>query len=296
MPTTNADLETLIERELDAPAPAAVEAIAAAARARHGQGIAAILFYGSCYRDGVVEDRLVDLYLLADDYRSVHTNLLSAWANRLVPPNVYYLETTAKGQTVRAKYALMTLDQLEAKVGTGTDNPYFWARFAQPTGLVWCRDGNATKKRVVDILGKAVRTTFAAARGLTHDMAASEALWTMIFVETYRTELRAEKPYRAAEIYQSASDRYDRITRALIKEGLPPQPRSWGRTRRRGKLLSVLRLMKAAFTFTAGADYLAWKIERHSGAQVELTDWQRRHPILASPPILWRLLRTKAVR
>ena len=296
MRSAHADLETLIERELDAPAPEAVQAIAAAARQRHRHGIAAVLFYGSCYRDGIVEDRLVDLYLLADDYRSVHGNILSAWANALVPPNVYYLETEAAGQTVRAKYALITLDQLEAKVGRGTDNPYFWARFAQPTGLVWCRDDPVTKKRVVDILGKAVRTTFAAARALTQDMAASQGLWTMIFVETYRTELRAEKPHRAAEIYQSASDRFDQITRALIKERIEPQPRSWARTRRRGKLLSVLRLMKAAFTFTAGADYLAWKIERHSGSPVELTDWQRRHPILASPPILWRLLRTKAVR
>ena len=295
MPTAETDLRTLIERELDAPTPPAVRAIAEAARLRHGNGIAAILFYGSCYRDGIVEDRLVDLYLLADDYRSVHRNTLSAWANALVPPNVYYLEATSDGETVRAKYALVTQDQLQAKVGRATDNPYFWARFAQPTGLVWCRD-DAVRQRVVDSLGQAVRTTFAAARALTHDMAASEALWTMIFVETYRTELRAEKPFRAAEIYQSAKDRYDRLTRALIKEGIEPQPHAWARTRRRGKLWSVLRLMKAAFTFTAGADYLAWKIERHSGTRVELTDWQRRHPILASPPILWRLWRAKAVR
>ena len=295
MPKSSSSLETLIEAELDAPSPGAVQAIASAARQRHGQGITAVLFYGSCYRDGIVEDRLVDLYLLAESYAAVHENRVSAWANALVPPNVYYLETTAGGETVRAKYALVTMDQLEAKVGPGTENPYFWARFAQPTGLVWCRD-DATKKRVAGILGQAARTTFAAARALTHDMAASEALWTMIFLETYRTELRAEKPHRAAEIYQSAAARYDQITRALIHEGIKPQDRSWARTRRRGKLLSVVRLMKAAFTFTAGADYLAWKIERHSGTTIELTDWQRRHPILASPPILWRLLRTKAVR
>jgi hypothetical protein len=295
MSTVPATLASLIDAELAAPTPAAVRAIADAARARHGGGVAAVLFYGSCYRDGIVADRLVDLYLLADDYRSVHRNTVSAWANRLVPPNVYYLETVANGETVRCKYALVTMRQLDSKVAMRTDNPYFWARFAQPTGLVWCRD-ETTRKRVADIMGQAVRTTFAAARALTHDMAASEALWTMLFMETYRTELRAEKPYRAAEIYQSAAGRYDRITRALIAEGIKPRPRSWARTRRRGKALSVLRLVKAAFTFTAGADYLAWKIERHSGTPVELTDWQRRPPILASPPILWRLLRSKAVR
>ncbi len=295
MPRPSSDLEALIESELASPTPAAVHAIAAAARQRHGVGIEAILFYGSCYRDGIVEDRLIDLYLLAESYGPVHDNRLSAWANALVPPNVYYLETTADGATVRAKYALVTTTQLATKVGPATENPYFWARFAQPTGLVWCRD-ETTRRRVVGIMGRAVRTTFAAARALTHDMAASEALWTMVFLETYRTELRAEKPHRAAEIYQSAASRYDRITRVLIQEGVRPQHRSWARTRRRGKLLSVIRLMKAAFTFTAGADYLAWKIERHSGMAIELTDWQRRHPILASPPILWRLLRSKAIR
>lgn len=270
-------------------------AVAEAARRRHGSAIKAILFYGSCYRDGVVEDRLVDLYLLADTYQALHGNRLAALANRLVPPNVYYIETAHEGQTVRCKYAVLTLGQLAEKVLPRNRNPYFWARFAQPTGLVWVAD-EKSRETVLETLSQAVRTTFAAGRALTKDMAASEALWTMIFLETYRTELRAEKPYRAAEIYQSFAHRYDQITRILIGERIEPRPRNWPKIRRQGKALSVLRLIKAAFTFTAGADYLAWKIERHSGTRIALTDWQRRHPILASPPILWRLWRAKAVR
>ena len=54
--------------------------------------------------------------------------------------------------------------------------------------------------------------------------------------------------------------------------------------------------MKAAFTFRGGARYLAWKVERHSGEAVALTPWQERHPILAAPPLLWRLYRKGAVR
>ena len=289
------DLEAVLRAELATPAPAAVQAIARAARGRHAPGIAAVLFYGSCFRDGEVVDRLVDLYLLADAYETTGQGRIAAATNALLPPNVRYLEIGHEGRTVRAKYAIVTLDQLEAWVAPDTDNPYFWARFAQPTGLVWCRN-ETTRRRVTDIMAQAVRTTFAAARALTRDMAASEALWTVVFLETYRTELRAEKPDRAAEIYQSFAARYDRITRILIAEDVRPLPRSWTRTRRLGKALSVLRLMKAAFTFNGGADYLAWKIERHSGQPVPLTDWQRRHPILAAPPILWRLWRAKAVR
>ena len=58
----------------------------------------------------------------------------------------------------------------------------------------------------------------------------------------------------------------------------------------------MLRLVKAASTFTGGPDYLAWKIERHSGVKVELTPWQRRHPILAAPGMFWRLYRRGAFR
>jgi hypothetical protein len=72
--------------------------------------------------------------------------------------------------------------------------------------------------------------------------------------------------------------------------------RWWKRKRRRGKRYSVLRLAKASLTFAGGADYIAWKINRHAGAGIELKAWQRRHPLLAGLSLLPRLLRTGAVR
>jgi hypothetical protein len=65
---------------------------------------------------------------------------------------------------------------------------------------------------------------------------------------------------------------------------------------RRGKLLSALRLAKASATFAGGADYIAWKINRHAGTKIELKAWQRRHPLLAGITLLPRLLRSGAVR
>ena len=80
---------------------------------------------------------MIDLYLLCDDYAAVHRSRLMQWLNRLIPPNVYYVETAHAGAIVRAKYALVSLTQFERRMGPATRNPYFWARFAQPTGLVW---------------------------------------------------------------------------------------------------------------------------------------------------------------
>ena len=63
-----------------------------------------------------------------------------------------------------------------------------------------------------------------------------------------------------------------------------------------GKMLSVLRLAKASLTFAGGIDYLAWKINRHAGARIEIKPWQRRWPILGALTLLPRLLRSGSIR
>lgn len=292
-------LAAIVGAELAAQAPAAVAAIATAARERHGQGVRAVLFYGSCLRDGYHEGLMVDLYLLVDDYAAVHRSAPMRWLNRLIPPNVYYVETSHDGAVVRAKYALVSLPQFERRVGPGTRNPYFWARFAQPTGLVWSRDP-ATELRVQAALVQAILTTDRAVRPLLVDPSDALAFWARAFAESYRTELRAEKPHRAAAIVSREAGRYRRVTAALGTRSpdgdAATAARRWWLRRVEGKALSVLRLIKASFTFAGGADYIAWKISRHAGVPVEFSAWERRHPILAAPLVLWRLTRQGVVR
>jgi hypothetical protein len=295
-------LEATIEAELGAPVPAPVRAAAEAARLRHGGGVCAVLFYGSCLREGCDEDRIVDLYLLADGYASVHARPVQRWLNRLLPPNVYYLEAPHGTGTVRAKYALVGLAHLERLVRPEVRNPYFWARLAQPVALAWARDPDV-RARIRNIVTRAVATTFEAARPLAGEEPDASEVWERALAESYRTELRAEPPGRARELVAHDAERYRRIAAAL--RPMPGGPaasttaaaaRRWHRRRLEGKALSILRLAKASFTFEAGPDYVAWKIRRHTGVPVTLTSWQRRHPLLAAPLLLWRLARRGAVR
>ena len=200
---------------------------------------------------------------------------------------------------VRAKYALVSLPQFERRVGVATRNPYFWARFAQPTGLVWSRDA-ATGQRVREALVQAILTTDRAVRPLLADPSDGLAFWARAFAESYRTELRAEKPHRAEAIVRREAERYRRVTAALGARSpdgdAATATRRWRLRRIEGKALSVLRLLKASFTFAGGADYIAWKISRHAGVPVEFSAWERRHPILAAPIVLWRLSRQGIVR
>ena len=93
-------------------------------------------------------------------------------------------------------------------------------------------------------------------------------------------------------------DRYARFSApaiAAIPAALPRQA-SWRRRRIEGKTLSVVRLAKASATFAGGVDYIAWKINRHAGTNIEIKPWQRRWPLLAAISLLPRLLKSGAVR
>lgn len=70
----------------------------------------------------------------------------------------------------------------------------------------------------------------------------------------------------------------------------------WRLRRWQGRILSLLRLGKAVFTFANGVEYAVWKIERHTGVRVEITPMLRRHPILLGLVALRQLLRRGVLR
>jgi hypothetical protein len=63
-----------------------------------------------------------------------------------------------------------------------------------------------------------------------------------------------------------------------------------------GKLINLLRLLRAASTFEGAARYAAWKIERHSGVAIDVTPWRERHPVLAAPGVMLSIWREKRKR
>ena len=306
---TGGALEALRQEETARPVAAPITAITQAARARHGDAVSAVLFYGSCLRLDNDDGKIVDLYVLVDSYGAVYGRGLRAFLNWALPPNVFYLEAPFEGRQVRAKYALISLADFETGTSGGWFHPYLWARFAQPCRLPYCRDA-AVRARVVAALAGSVRKVAGEGLSLVDGRFVSRDLWVSVFRQTYRTELRAEPPERAEEIYQANAAHYGELAEMVLPAmGAAPEGEGWRAPRdapatggkwllRRwlGKLLSVARLVKAAFTFQDGAQYLLWKIERHSGVSITLTPWQRRHPVLASTVLFWRLYRKGAFR
>ncbi len=291
MNTSPVSVTEFCKASLARDVPPELRAMADALRQKH-TGTAAILAYGSCLRGVAAADTLMDFYVLTENFSGVSPSIISRVACCIVPPNVYYAETEFAGQRLRAKYALLPLRLFAKWMARETSNPYFWARFAQPSALVYARDGKTGDDVIVSI-SEALRTAFANAKAQTTETDAL-AVWTAGFNATYKSEFRSEKTNRAASIVSSTPDYYREAARLLASE----IPVHANQTLRRltGKSWSVLRLIKAAFTFQGGADYIVWKIERHSGEKIILTSWQKRHPIIAGLLLLPALLRKGAIR
>jgi hypothetical protein len=283
-------LRDLVAEELAQPVEPRVAAMAAAIAAKYGKAPRTVLFYGSCLRQKQLDGLMLDFYLIVSSYRQAYGRSWLTAANRLVPPNVFYFEHDG----LHAKYAVLSEADFYRLNGSETRNVSVWARFAQPARLVWAND-DAAKRRAVDAVSRAIPTLLGAALPSAQLSADPLDLWRQAFALTYSAELRAERSGRSVSVVDADPDRYRRFTEAGLA-AVTPHGGSWTRRRLEGKILSVLRLVKASATFAGGADYIAWKINRHAGTNIELKPWQRRFPLLAAISLLPRLLRSGAVR
>ena len=295
------ELRNLVAEELGREVDPRVTQMAQAIAAKHPTASRAVLFYGSCLREQRLEGLMLDFYLIVSDYRAAYRKRWLALANRLIPPNVFYFEQGG----LTAKYAVLSEADFARECSLKARTVSVFARFAQPSRIVWASDDDA-RERAIAVVSQAAPTLLELARPVLTDADASDpsAIWKRAFSLTFAAELRAERSSRPEAIVDAATDRYCRFAKAA---GFPGDrdytdkerrvsEDAWRRFQRRGKKASVLRLAKAAFTFAGGADYIAWKINRHAGAQITLKPWQRRHPLLAGISLLPRLLKSGAVR
>jgi hypothetical protein len=308
------ELRPAIEAELREAVPAPVTALAAQLAARARGGAVAVLYYGSTLRTAQL-DGLLDFYVLLDRATDWPGSRLAALANRLLPPNVGYVEGTFDGVSLRAKYAVIAMAQFETRVADQSLDTTLWARFCQPSRCVWQR-GAADGERVVAAICTAVITAsgWAAAHGPAQ--ATAEEYWKALFARTYATEIRVEKSDRSRGIVAADAPRFMRLLpqawraagmafadcgNGQLRPGIDATARRqlqqrWTHRELWGKPLNMLRLAKAAFTFDGGMDYVAWKVERHSGVRIEVKPWQRRFPLLAAPGLYLKLRRLGVIR
>ena len=293
-----ATLRSLVAAELAQPVDPRVTAMAEAVAAEFAGSARSVLFYGSCLRESALDGLMLDFYVIVSDYRTAYRRRWLAIANRLIPPNVFPF---AHGG-LAAKYAVLSEADFARSCSIEADNTSVWARFAQPSRLVWRKD-EASAEAAVEAIAQAAPTLFTLTiPTMTEGQDDPLAVFRAGFALTYGAELRAERAQRSDSIVDSDPERYRQFGNSVLALGVDSRGdrhaalRRWRMRQRKGKALTLVRLIKASATFTGGADYLVWKINRHAGTDIALKPWQRRWPLLAAFTLLPRLLKRGAIR
>ena len=315
------ELRALLGAELAEPVPEPVRALAEVLCQRHGRAVRAVLFYGSCLRRNST-DGVLDFYVLVDGYARAQPSRLAAALGWLLPPNVFYLERIIGGRTLRAKVALVSAAHFRRATRPGSLDARIWSRFCQPARLVFARD-SAAREEVLAAVHQAVLSAVEWMAiwlpGTPSHRLPPALLWTWGFQQTYRAELRGEKPETIRSLYASWAARFDAVARCALAElqahgrlrwapangdlQLWLDPRRWARARRQwrwrrplAKARATLGLLKTPLTFPEWLPYALWKLERHSGVRIQLSERQARHPLLLGAPVVLRLLRRRILR
>jgi hypothetical protein len=304
-------LTQLVAEELAVPVQAGVCDFAAHIAAQYGDAARAVLFYGSCLRSEQLLGEMLDFYLIVSDYDAAYGKSWLATWNRRLPPNVFPFQHDG----LIAKVAVLSESDFHDLNRPAASAVSVWARFAQPSRLVWCADDRAQHAAVIAISG-AAPTLLNAALAFVERPVDVLDLWQSGFQMTYRAELRAERKDRPSSVIAFDPERYRRFGIAALGhthianemrgdkvlllpdvDGRIAQEKNrWPSLRRRGKLLTIARLAKAAFTYAGGIDYLAWKINRHAGTQIIIRPWQRKWPLVAALFLVPKLWAKGAVR
>ena len=287
-------LEKCLFRHLQMQQDEVLQSFANEINAKLNNSVVGIVFYGSCMRSRNYKDAMLDFYVIVDQYRHAYSKYWYRIANNVLPPNVFFIQTKVNGCEYRAKYAVMSEKGLLAGVEKAFHS-YFWARFTQPISYIYARDEDF-KIWLASIQSKAAQSFFSDVISNFEGTPTSEVFWVKGLQLTYASELRAEAKARAALIYKNDDKFYNDVYSVLIAESHVNKKNKyllhvkWKVRILFGKMLSVLRLMKATTTFVGGVDYIAWKISRHSGEPIVVSEKMRKHPWIYCWPAIFKLI------
>lgn len=265
-------------------------------------GALGVLFYGSNLRTGLL-DGVLDYYML-----------LPGKPEGGIWPRVSYHEWHRDSQLLRAKVATMTLAKFTQAASGELLDTTIWARFAQPSALIW-QAGDQAAADIRAAIASATATAGRLAAVLGPVAGAEDEFWNALFEATYGAEFRIESKSRAQSILDLNREHFNGLLPPALDaagiacerrgDDLVPQigqrmrrrvMRWWVWRRMMGKALNLARLVRAASTFDGAARYAAWKIERHTGIAIDVTPWRERHPVLAAPGVLFSVWRERRTR
>ena len=314
----DAPLRAALALGLDLPVGDDAQRLATFLARAFGPGTVALLHYGSHAQGAETgPDSAWDYFVIVDAYGPAYRALAAtlprgfparrgALFNRILPPNVISVMAPDTGGARLAKCCVLSERDLTRACSPRPGDHFVRARLFQQTHLVWARDA-AGRARVVDAIASARRETFAWGRPFLPPRFDARSYGRTLLEVSYAGEIRPEAAQHVDVLLDAQGATLIPMFETLLahlesrgavarfREGYgdPRPPGAVTRARARAwfgwsKVRATLRWLKYVALYDDWLDYVVRKIERRSGVRLELTERERRWPLV----FLW----PKAVR
>ncbi|HEY9429103.1 MAG TPA: hypothetical protein VIR34_18225 [Gemmatimonadaceae bacterium] len=325
-PVADPALRSALAAGLDSPASSATGELAGFLARGFGPSAVAIIHYGShAQRSDARPESAHDFFVIVEDYLVAYRSLAervgtsyapakAARLNRVLAPNVVAITDGDVTPPLAAKCAILSVRDFRRACSSRARDHFTQGRLFQHAQLVWTRDARMRDIVVDSLLGARART-FDWGRAYLPPRFDVDTYCRVLLETSFGAEVRPEGSERIAlllavqretmvrmyaELLRSLADE-----RILTREGKvytdPAPPGALERLRvklyfRRSKLRATLRWLKYMSLYDDWQDYLLRKLERRSGVHVELTERERRWPLIFLWPKALRYLRTRPQR
>jgi len=320
-PLARAVAEQALSPSRDPALDAAVRRLVAAT----GPSLVGIVFFGSL-RTGAARANAwsaYDLFVVVEAYRPFYDSLrragltgkrpgLMALVSGWLPPSQCSLRFEPEGILVKA--TVVRYDTYRRETSPRRRDHFCIGRLFQPTRILQARDETA-RAGILDGLVEAHRETWAWARPWLPPRFDAEAYGLAALRTSMRWEVRPEPAGRPDALWAAQRLAQVPVFEALLGElagagevvAAPGAPGdvtptlpvgALERVRlelyfRRSIVRSTARWLKHVVTFEGWLDYIVRKASRHTGEPIELTERERRWPLVFIWGRVFRHLRTK---
>lgn len=300
---------------------AAVRRLAAAAAG----SLIGLVFFGSRRTGAASADAwsAYDLFVVVEAYRPFYDGLsqagltakrpaLVALVSRWLPPTQYSMRFTGEG--VHVKAAVVRYDTYRRETSARRRDHFCIGRLCQPTRILHFRDEDA-RRHLLEGLVSAHRETWRWSRPWLPPSFDASAYGLSALRTSMRWEVRPEPAGRADALWQAQEDVqvpvFDALLNELAERGevapVSGRPGTFAPTRLvgRGERLrlegyfrlsmarATARWLKHTATFEGWLEYIVRKASRHTGEAIELTERERRWPLVFLWGRVFRYLRTR---
>ena len=331
MPTSghwsdDAALRAALALGLELPVGPEAQRLTAFLARAFGPATVALLHYGSrAQRSDTGEGSAWDFFVIVDDYRAAYRTLAAALPhplpvgraallNRILPPNVISVVLPEPGSKRTAKCCVLSVRDLDRACSPRPADHFVRARLFQQIHLPWARD-EAGRERVAAAVMAARWGSYDWSRPFLPARFDARAYLRTLLEVSYAAEIRPEDEGHLDVLLAAQAG-----TLVPMADTLLAHFASRGRLERMGdvyrdpwppggvarwlarvwfgwsKARATLRWGKYVALYDDWLDYVVRKVERRSGVALELTERERRWPLVFLWPKAFRYIARRRER